>query len=438
MQDWDKDIELRSDAVRDIIGKTPVWLIRWGSLVLLVFLIILIVGAIWFRYPDRVVASIVLSSDQPPVEMVSKNDGYLASLLVEDGSRVEAGQLLGFLESSVAPSLVLELLEELDSIPNWIHLLDTSALIGFVNKERNQPGELKEYLSLLNSAIREFLTFTQYQPNHEKLAALSRELQDSKIHYDRLFEQRVLRQEALKLSRKQQQRQMDLLKGGAISEAELDKAVQESLDRQFQYEESRLALSSMKLEQDRLEQDILDLQLKNYEDSSHIASLIADGVLNLKGALSEWELNYVFRSPVAGTISLTKYWADNQKIMKGDRVLAIIQGDPDHFVGKLEMPVAGSGKVKPGQPVIVKLDRFPYMEYGVVFGQVASISLISDGNFYMVQVSFPQGLKTSYNRNLELSPGLTGIAEVVTEDMSFLVRIMNPLRALISRNYRNP
>jgi len=432
MTDWDKNIELRSDPVRDIIGKTPSWLIRWGTLSFALIFLLLLLGSAWFNYPDRLISNIIISSDQPPVEIIAKNDGYLVSLFVQDSQFVSAGQILGLLESSVDYDFVQGIKVELDSLKSWISRNDTSSLLRFVNSNRSQPGSLKDNFAFLGSTVRDYLSYVSLEKYSEKISAVRRESMDTKIHFDRMFQQRLLRKKDLELSNKQLSRQKELFEDGAISEAEFEVASQECLQKQFQFEETRSGLSAIQIQLDKLEYQILEYQILDREGEQALVIDIEEKLTSLKGEISEWEVNYLFRSPVDGRISLTRYWAENLKIVKGDRVMAVVQNAPDIILGKLELPVVGSGKVAIGHKVLVKLDKYPYMEYGMLIGKVNSISLVTDQDYYVVEVTFSNGLHSSYNKNLLLTQGMTGKAEIITENMSFLMRIINPIRFLIS------
>ena len=49
-----KDIELRSEAVQEVMGHVPSWIVRWGITVLSLVVLMLVVGSFFFRYPDVV------------------------------------------------------------------------------------------------------------------------------------------------------------------------------------------------------------------------------------------------------------------------------------------------------------------------------------------------------------------------------------------------
>ena len=138
----------------------------------------------------------------------------------------------------------------------------------------------------------------------------------------------------------------------------------------------------------------------------------------------------MLRSPIDGTISFNKFYAENQNISEGDRVFTIVPDDMGEVIGKVELPVRGSGKVADGQSVNVKFDNYPYMEFGMVRGKVKSVSLVPEDNFYMVEVEFPNGLVTNYDRSLQMQNQLTGQAEIITEDLRLIQRFFNPLKAL--------
>ena len=71
------------------------------------------------------------------------------------------------------------------------------------------------------------------------------------------------------------------------------------------------------------------------------------------------------------------------------------------------------------------------MEFGFVQVNLSSISLVpySDatlGNVYALEVGFPDSLITQYGTYIPYRPEMTGIAEIITEDLTVLDRLINP------------
>ena len=101
------------------------------------------------------------------------------------------------------------------------------------------------------------------------------------------------------------------------------------------------------------------------------------------------------------------------------------------IIGKIKLPVSGSGKVCPGQRVNISVTGYPYMEFGFLTGEVLSVSLLaSEDNMYTVTVSLPQNLCTSYGKQLDFKGELSGTAEVMTDERSVTARLLSPLRYL--------
>jgi hypothetical protein len=86
--------------------------------------------------------------------------------------------------------------------------------------------------------------------------------------------------------------------------------------------------------------------------------------------------------------------------------------------------------VQPGQAVHIRLDNFPWQEFGQLKGVVKSISAIPEEGNYLVEVALPQGLRTTYNRQLEFRQEMQGQAHIVVEDLRLLQRLVYQFRSL--------
>jgi multidrug resistance efflux pump len=95
-------VELRSEEVQEILGTPPNWLVRYGTVVVLLGFSLLL-GVAWFvRYPDVVVSDkLSITTADPPVEVVARNDGRVANLLVKDMAIVTEKQPLAVLQVSL-------------------------------------------------------------------------------------------------------------------------------------------------------------------------------------------------------------------------------------------------------------------------------------------------------------------------------------------------
>lgn len=103
--------------------------------------------------------------------------------------------------------------------------------------------------------------------------------------------------------------------------------------------------------------------------------------------------------------------------------------------GVVHLSSAGIGKVKAGQTVNVRLNGFPYMEFGIVKAVVSDGSPApetgKDGREnYTVGIVFPDGLITTYGKRLPFMQGMDGEADVITDNRSLMDAIIGPMKSI--------
>ena len=98
------------------------------------------------------------------------------------------------------------------------------------------------------------------------------------------------------------------------------------------------------------------------------------------------------------------------------------------------IPSQGFAKVKTGQTVNVKLNGFPYMEYGILKGKISSLSSIPETEGYAAEVVFSNGLVSSYNTRIKFIQQMDGTGDIITKDQRLLERFLNPLKSAIKND----
>jgi len=92
------------------------------------------------------------------------------------------------------------------------------------------------------------------------------------------------------------------------------------------------------------------------------------------------------------------------------------------------------GKIKIGQTANIKLENFPDNEFGTLKGEVKHISLLpnKDG-LYLIDVSLPEKLITSYNKEIPFKQEMRGMVEIITEDLRLIERFFYQFKNLADR-----
>ena len=177
------------------------------------------------------------------------------------------------------------------------------------------------------------------------------------------------------------------------------------------------------------------LEIEQKEKERNLDVDLLSTYQNLKANITAWEQKYVFKTPLDGKVEFLKFIANGQFVQAGDAIFGIIPKE-NHVYGQVLLPTKGAGKVKPKSKVVIKLENYPYMEYGYIEGYVSSISLVTQTQkttestieTYLINVELPNGLKTNYEENLDFKYELGGTADIIVKDRRLIERLFDNLR----------
>ena len=274
--------------------------------------------------------------------------------------------------------------------------------------------------------------FSRLQPYSPDNLAASEGLSEYSGRIATLKQQLNLENAKFDLSKKNFSRSQSLFDQGVISKMELE-------NEKIKYLQAEQNLKTIHISLSQLQEGISNLQktkssanINSEKDKINYSSQTLQLFEQLRKSLKQWEQNYLVISSTNGVTSFQQFFGENQFVKSGDAILTILPTDKMAVVGRMQVPSTNSGKIIPGEKVLIKLDNYRYQEYGIVEGRVQNISLSPDekGNYY-VDVILPRGLKTSYNKNLSFDKELKGNAEIVTEDLRLIERFFYQIRKLL-------
>jgi hypothetical protein len=73
-------IDLRSEELHEVLGAVPQWILRWGVTFIGIIAVILLVCSWFFKYPETLPTTMVLTGKTPPAAIVAKTNGRLIKL----------------------------------------------------------------------------------------------------------------------------------------------------------------------------------------------------------------------------------------------------------------------------------------------------------------------------------------------------------------------
>ena len=423
-------IELRSDEVQEILSRPPHALVRYGISIICGVIVILFVGSFFFKYPDVVQGDVVITTENPPVWLVAKSTGKIKELLCTDKQMVKQGDVLAVIDNPASTKDVLAMGQLLSTVL----ISDTGFFIPkMLLTQTYELGAMQANFSAFGKAAMNYDNFLSLNLIDQEKTALHKQIGDRKSYSSNLQKQLEMKKHELTISKSAYKRDELLFKQKVISASEMEIAEQTYLNKQQELQQLETSKSLENVESSQLKESVNKLSLQNQQTKNQLFSELKSAHRELVAVIENWQQSNLLKAPQSGIVTFNTFWKRNQFVNTGDKVFAVVSGHPGQLIGKIKVPGSGSGKIQIGQMVNIKVANYPYLEYGVLQGKTKNISLVSNNDFYSVEVDFPKGLHSTINKELKFTGELNGIAEVITENRSLMERFATPMKFLAKK-----
>ncbi len=430
-------IEIRSEEVQEIMGTPPKWIVRWGIVIILTVVIILILGSFYYKYPDIIEARVTVVSQNPPIPIVARSDGKLDRIFVTDNQKVKVGDLLGIIENPANYKDVYSLKQFLDSIQSYF--AEPEAFNNIQLKQDYQLGQNHSLYASFISQLKDFQTFIRYNSFEQKIRSLEREVRDYRNLNEKLRNQINVLNDNYVLANNQFMRDSALHARKVMSDVDFEKSKAAMLEQKFAYGDAQSNLANTQITMNQLNQQIQEQKVSKAEDENKKLATLKERYDNLSNQLFAWEQTYVLETPIAGQITFNDFWSINQFVSSGDIVFTVVPENELEIIGKANVPVTGAGKVEVGQRVNIKLDNFPYLEFGFLEGEVSNLSKVPVSNekgiYYTAEIKLKNNLITNTNKRLPFKQEMQGYAEIITKDRRLIERLIEPLVSVFKERF---
>jgi multidrug resistance efflux pump len=431
----DKEISQvrRSEEITDIVDRMPMTFGRWVAVAVVIFSALLLLFGWIIKYPDVVTGHIRLSSGNASVKLVANASGniHLASFRAQD--EVKKGDYIAVIDNPAVTEDVRKV----------------AALTGGFNP--NEPLNdavqrmFPENVSLgdLNLKYYSFLSALKNQCDYLKENVYEKQrislLEDIRWKEQILEESGQLLQttrQKLDISQKWLDKYTSLNKDEIVTyEYEVDRSRNDFLTAKQEEQSLRKEISTGKMQIAENQNQLIRLNVERKEKERTLQMDLLTAYQDLSDNIKAWEQKYVFKTPFDGKVEFLKFLTENQFVQAGEEVFGLVPQETGVF-GQVLLPSLGAGKVKTGSRVTVKLDNFPYMEYGSVDGVVSSISLLSQPQkseqnvveTYLIIVDLPDGLTTNYGEILDFQHEIGGTADIIIKERRLIERLFDNLK----------
>ena len=387
----------------------PVQIASLSHVVLTAFLAAILVVAVVYAtlvgYSRKATAQGVVTSSPGVVRVRAPRPGTIVEVAAQEGAGVAAGQLL-----------FRVVVEETGASGTG----SDTAILAALARQRN----------VLEDQIR------NEQPRAEAEATrLDAQIHDLAGEIDQLENQRRLQSTRAVEARSFYEAGVPVRATGIITANELHNRLQSALT-----DEQNLASLDERFEARRgeLEQARLRLRALPFETADRCARLRRDLNDNeQRTAEIEGRRRYDVRASIAGRVTSLQAQI-GAGVDPHIPQLSIVPEDV-RFEADLFVPARAIGFVRPGQPVRLHYDAFPFQHFGTYEGTVAAVAatmlapnevtgpVLLREPAYRVKVALARQSIDAFGREVALQPDMTLSAEIILEKRSLLEWLFEPL-----------
>ncbi len=419
--------EERTDEVQTIIDRMPTRGATYVAGITAVLILVTVLLGFLIKYPDTVDGQISITALYAPVKIVANNNGRL-HLLKANNETVKQGEIISWLDNAAD-------YDEIERIAILLKQYRAGASDSVILPENVELGEISSAYSNFLLAHKQYFRFINENSYRTQRSNLQSQIKIDSSILENMNQEILLRDQVMGLITLQNKRDSSMFASKAITEADMIQRKSDYLSKQEAYQTLLTNKSTLvsRIHSNRISLTQLDVEEAEKRES-FLSSLLAN-INELTNSIEIWKQKYAVYAPIDGQLEYLNFWRENTFVQAGEALYSILPAK-NEIVGEVIVPSYGIGKVKIGQDVNIKLDNFPYDEYGSINGKVKSISHMSnvtktangDINSYLVVVAFPEGSRTNYDRTLDLNFETKGMAEIITKRKKLIHRLFDNLK----------
>jgi len=412
--------------------ETPVHpLPRWTMMSIVVLVLLILCITLFGQLDIVAVAKGKLLPDARVKVIQPAITGVVRQILVQDGQRVVAGELLMELDLTQAAA-------DADSarsakINDQLAMARSQALLNAQKTQHAPTVALVAGASVEEQQQAQHFADGQYREYQDKFASAQAELAKREAELDNTNKEIAKLVATAPLAREQANNYQVLLAEKYVAKNDYLDKEQNALGQEHELEALRshahqlsaamvqqraeIASTTSQFRRDKL--DLLDKATQQFEQ---------DGNNETKAQTRQKLLSLT--APVAGTVQQLSVHTLGGVVTSAQAVMEIV---PDDAV-EVEVSIENKdiGFVDVGQDTVVKLEAFPYTEYGYLTGKVISVSndAVPDkklGLTFMAHVKLSRNRIYAHDKWVALTPGMAVTAEIKTGTRSVAHYFLDPL-----------
>ena len=423
-----KEIEIRSEEVQDILSHIPTWMIRFGNSLILVLILIIISFTWLIKYPEVLSGEVILTTVNPPIKIPVKFSGKINTLFISDLEIVKQGDFLAEIENPTNNQSINYLDGIINTSETFLKEPETNLVF---NDEGMVFGDIQIEYNNLKKHCHDYQNYLLNNFHRKKIDNLKKQVSfNTKLVLISSREIELASKELLNVTENYNVHKQ-LYTSKAISKVDFLSRQNEFVQHQQNFQRLKKQQINEQIAIADYERQLLILQeeatirLTDFNDHINLS------LSSIRNFINNWKQSYILSAPVSGKVNFLKP-IDEMQSVSSNEVLFAVQPLNQKLTGKVKISSRGYGKIRIGQTVRIKLHDYPYHEYGYLMGKIDKLSLISTENTYRCEIAIDEKLITTYKKKLEFKPEMPGTAEVITEDLRLIERILYRFKSLFN------
>jgi hemolysin D len=366
--------------------------------------------------------------------------GIIRAIHIRDGQFVRRGEVLVEFDTTNAQAERQRIYQELQQA-----VVSAARYRSLSEVTQNEPpapltAENAESSIILTQTR---LMLSQLEEHHSKLRAIDME------RHQRLSEQRTVAaairrlEGTIPLISARSEVRADLARSGIGSrlvsleaqqlliEARGDLAIQ-----QHRYAELEAALNVLRAQSTSVHAEFQRTNLAALAEAERQADGLRQDLIKADQVIAQTTLT----APIDGTVQQLSVHTISGVVQPSQQLMIIVPNNDSLEVDALILN-RDIGFVQEGQAVSVKFETFNFTSHGTISGKVCSVSRDSQtdeklGSVFAIRVCLDRYTISQNTPSLQISPGMSVSAEIITDERSVISYLLSPLRETIHNSIR--
>ena len=155
-----------SEETNDVLKRQPHWITRFGNILIFIIIMMLIFLTSIIKYNDVINASIVVTSKNPPVNIIAKSSGILTQINAKENQKVLKSDVLGVIKNNAN-------FDDIKSVKSYLKLFvptvkDFDSLSTILNSDV-ELGEVQRIYNNFRLSYQNYLNHVVLNPEKNRI-----------------------------------------------------------------------------------------------------------------------------------------------------------------------------------------------------------------------------------------------------------------------------